>query len=1140
MYESNDILIQKLEQFIRRYYKNQLLKGVLYSTFFILCGFLVINALEYFGYFNTTVRAVLFWVGLIGILALIGIYILYPLSKLLRIGKVISYDEAAKIIGNHFLEVQDKLLNVLQLKGELSKNESDLLKASIQQKTELLSPIPFFRAIDFKKNKKYLKYTIVPVIALLLILILYPSFIIEPSKRIVDYNTYYEKPAPFSFEIQNKNLETPQQETFRLEMKIVGDVLPNEVYIVSGGISSKMKKESKVLYSYEFRNVNQDITFHFEAGKVVSGNHTLKVLPKPTLINFSIQVQSPGYTKRLVETYRNVGDITVAQGSSVKWTFETKDARFLSFWFNEDSQQDSIGKNQQLSITKRLVKDIEYGFYVGNEYVSSTDSLKFLISVIEDMYPVISAMEYKDSLIADRIFFRGEIKDDYGFSKLQFKLSKKNSKGKTSEVVVETNLPLKSGETMQEFNYSFDLAALQPQPGDEIEYYFEVWDNDAYSGAKSATSQKFFFRMMSLNEVEQMTEKTSSEIKQETDKSISEIKKIQQEIQDIMRKLVDKKELNWQDKKQLQDLAEKQKQIKESLQDIQEKIKQNNQLEEHYKKLEESIIEKQRELEKLFEQIMSDEIKQMMEEIDKLLNEEMDKDKIKSALDKLKMDNESIEKQLDRNIELLKKFEIEKGLKEAIQKTSDLAEEQKKLAEETKEASKEDLKAVEEKQEKLNEKFEDIKKQLDDLEKKNAELDDPQDMKRNKEREKSVGDKQKEAKDNLEKQNKKGAEQKQKEAAQEMEQMAEELEQMQQEMEEDEMAEDADRIRQLLKNLVALSFEQESLIERLKGTYIQDPKYQEIINRQNKLKDDFKMVEDTLSAIAKRQIKISTIVTKETTVIGANISQTMDNLLRYNQSHYGRSQNYSANTYMQYTMTSFNNLALILAESLDQMQDQMRSNKQKGGGSSSKSCSNPSSSSGGKQKSKSQSMREMQEEMQKRLEEMKNALEKQKKDGEQKGQGQPRRVGEGSEINQELARMAAQQERIRKMMQEYGEEMKSQSGGKQNGNFDALLREMEQLEKDIVNKTITQQTMRRQQQIVTRLLEHEKADQKREQEERRESTEGKDIYRKMMLDSLFNKKKQQGSEQEMFKWETPSFSPFYKKKVGDYFYNLNE
>ena len=46
-----EILINKLDQFIRKFYLNQLLKGTLYSLALILVLFLTINTLEYYFYF---------------------------------------------------------------------------------------------------------------------------------------------------------------------------------------------------------------------------------------------------------------------------------------------------------------------------------------------------------------------------------------------------------------------------------------------------------------------------------------------------------------------------------------------------------------------------------------------------------------------------------------------------------------------------------------------------------------------------------------------------------------------------------------------------------------------------------------------------------------------------------------------------------------------------------------------------------------------------------------------------------------------------------------------------------------------------------------------------------------------------------
>ena len=78
---------------------------------------------------------------------------------------MLSHAEAASIIGTHFTEVSDKLLNTLQLK-DADGGSKDLIEASIQQKVEELKPVPFQLAIDFKKNRKYLKYALIPLLVI--------------------------------------------------------------------------------------------------------------------------------------------------------------------------------------------------------------------------------------------------------------------------------------------------------------------------------------------------------------------------------------------------------------------------------------------------------------------------------------------------------------------------------------------------------------------------------------------------------------------------------------------------------------------------------------------------------------------------------------------------------------------------------------------------------------------------------------------------------------------------------------------------------------------------------------------------------------------------------------------------------------
>ena len=217
-----------------------MIKGILYALALLLSLFIVMAVLEHFGYFGTTVRAILFWCYLLVGLGVLTYYVFVPLAKMYRLGKVISYEEAAQIIGKHFPEVQDKLLNLLQLQEKGEESDDDLLNAAIAQKTEQLKPVPFHQAIDLGANKKYLKFVAVPVAIILLLLLVSPSVITGSSHRIAHYNTQFERPAPFSFVVENESLEVAQQEDFELHVAVEGNAVPAEAFInIEGNVMNK-------------------------------------------------------------------------------------------------------------------------------------------------------------------------------------------------------------------------------------------------------------------------------------------------------------------------------------------------------------------------------------------------------------------------------------------------------------------------------------------------------------------------------------------------------------------------------------------------------------------------------------------------------------------------------------------------------------------------------------------------------------------------------------------------------------------------------------------------------------------------------------------------------------------------------------
>ena len=138
------MIYHKLEAFIKKFYTNELLKGLIFFIGLGLLYLLFTLFVEYFLWLKPTGRTFLFWTFIFVELFLLFRFILFPVFKLFKLQKGINYEEASAIIGNHFTEVSDKLTNFLQLAdSDNHQNKSELLLASIEQKAKSLQPVPF-------------------------------------------------------------------------------------------------------------------------------------------------------------------------------------------------------------------------------------------------------------------------------------------------------------------------------------------------------------------------------------------------------------------------------------------------------------------------------------------------------------------------------------------------------------------------------------------------------------------------------------------------------------------------------------------------------------------------------------------------------------------------------------------------------------------------------------------------------------------------------------------------------------------------------------------------------------------------------------------------------------------------------------
>ncbi|MCC6370967.1 MAG: hypothetical protein IT236_08185 [Bacteroidia bacterium] len=1194
--EENNILIRKLDEFIRRYYKNQLIKGAIYASGILAAAFLSIVCLEYFGEFNTTVRTILFFGFLIATVAVLVKYIAIPLLKLNHIGHIISYDEAANIIGNHFSNVQDKLLNVLQLQNNRAINGSnDLLLAGINQKINELKPVPFGTAIDLGENKKYLRYVLPVFLGGALIAIIWPQVISKSTTRLVHYQTYYEKEMPFTFNILNKNLEALQTQDYRLEVKLTGEQVPNEVFIKINNIAYKLEKEDNIHFNYTFTNLQSNTGFQFEAAGFTSKEYTLSVLPKPSLLQFNLQLIYPAYLNKPNENLANTGDIQIPQGTKVNWIFNTKNTEVIKLHFQDSSALPQRNNENQFGFSRRFMQSNNYSVKTLNHFIKGVgDSVNYAIGVVPDQFPAIEVESKPDSLNPKSIYFSGQIKDDYGFSRLMFNYTSSvtDSAGKTQRISGTSPVSFSKNNISQSYFYYFDAAQFEMQPGDKIEYFFEVWDNDGVNGAKSSKTQLMVFKAPTRDEINESTEKNNSEIKKDLEESINKTKQLQKDINELSKKIADKKQLGYEEKKKLEDLLKKQQELQNKINEVKQENEINNKQQNEFSQTDESILEKQKQLEQLFENVMTPEMKKLFEELNKMLDK-LDKNQVQEKLEEMKLSNKDIEKELDRNLEAFKQLELQQKMQNAIDKLDELQKKEEDLNKETEgkkpedkkqeagdkkeetgdkkqetgdkkqetgdkkqeagdkkqeagdkkqEAGdkKQDAKELEKKQEEIKKQFDELKKDLKEIEQKNKELEEPAKMPDNQQKQEEVSQEMQKSSESLSKNNKKEASKSQKSAAEKMQEMKEEMEKAMEEEEEEKEGENARTLRQILENLVNLSFAQEELIKDLSKTRIDNPKFVEIPKQQNKLKDDSKIIEDSLLALSKRAPQISAVVNREINAIHLNMDKTVKALAERNTGE--------GTTRMQLTMKSVNDLALLLNESLDEMQNQMKQKKESKGQKGGK-CKKPGKGSGKNPSSSgtpSSSMRKMQEQLNKQLQDMKDALEKGQKPGNKPGDKKGQKPGDGmgqsgtSGMNmpgssEQFARMAAQQEALRRQMEALMDKLKNK--GKNPGGDIANM--MEQTEKDLVNKQINSETMRRQQDILSRLLESEKAEREREQDEQRKSNEAKTQNLSNPAQFLEYKRLKE-KEMELLNTVPPSLTPYYKERVNNYFNSISK
>ena len=1101
-------LIEKIEGFTRKYYLNRLIQGVLVGAVLWIVFYLLINGLEYFSWFPPKGRFVLLLFLLVGSGFVLVYHFLIPLVNLIRFRKKMSVEQASVLIGKFFPEIKDKLLNTIQLSNQIeaskvgpstgSSTENDLLAATIEQRSARLSPIRFTDAVDLRGNLKYLGIFFGSLLILIGLMVFLPSFAVQPTQRIVNYEQHFEKPLPYQVEIEQDEIETTQGKEVKFNIRVTGDRIPDAFYVKSELGQQLMTKGSANDFSYTFKNLFNDLTFNVIGGEYTSRPLHITVHPNPTLLSYRCEVRYPAYIHRNNETMDAKTRLIVPQGTTLNFSFTTRDTERMTVT-RDSLQTDLTAKDDVFEYQFVASQSTKFEVQVQNTWNNTLEPLPFSVDVLPDAYPDIRVESFDEHLSTD-VYFSGLVTDDYGFNKLTFNCLVKEPIEK--KIVKPVALDLK--QTRTSFFYSFNMDSLGIMPGQNMEVYFEVWDNDGFHGPKSKRSETFTYYKPSESALDSIANEQSEDIMERLQEKSQAADKLQDEIEKMLQDLIQKKDLDWSDKEKMKDLLEKQQQIQDEWNKLQEEQEKLADFMKEHEIANEDLIKKQEQINKLFEEVIPEELRKMMEQIDKLL-EDMPREQMQQMMQDIKKNNQSMQELLDRNLALLEQLKMEKDLNDLANKLEKLGEELQKQESENqnKEGEESDQKSAEE----AKEEFDKMMDELDQLLEKNKDLQQPFNMEKDEEMEESINQDLNDAMQQEQSGEQQQSQKKKQNAGQKMQQMANQMMMQMQMQGMQQMAEDAHLMRILLENVVHASHEQEALMTEIGHIRSDDPSLVEKIIHQKDVADNFNMVRDSLRSMAMRQPMIQNFVFDELHTIESQTGNAMKYLNDLKLSQAVRHQ--------QTAMMSMNNLALMLAESLENMENSMESMGMP------MACPNPKP---GQGQQSMQNMQQLQQQLSEQLKKMQQQIEKQ-------GQQQQ------NSMSEEFARMAAEQEMLRQGMQQMLNEMKK-NGQVGDDGLNEIIKDMEKLEEELVNKKINRQMIERSQRIESRMLESQKAQEKREQEEKRKSNEYKGSHFDRQIDEILYKETLK-KNQEFLRTNPIEYAPYYKDKINEYYLKKN-
>ena len=1078
-------------------------RGLLVTAAIVGAGFLLAVAAEAGLWMGVELRTAVFWL-LLGALIVFGVAtVVVPLRR--GVGVLPGLDERAVVrrAGQDYAGVDDRLATFLDLADRRDGGGSEALHAAaLDALGREVADVPFERVRAFGPARRALPWALVPVALLAGLFLGAPETMGSAAGRLLAPGVYFSPPAPFTLAVAPGDTEVTRGADLPLSVTASGTALPLSAEVEFGRADERatetvrLQADAEGAFAYTIEDVRADLRYRVIAEGVRTPWYAVEAVDRPLVRGVRVTVRPPGYSGRPARTLpEGVGDATGLVGSTVQVQVGVGGPAPVESWL-EVAWAD--GRNQRVPL--RIGAEAALGRFAlrrGGTYVvrlraanglENTDPAVYSLGTLSDGPPQIALVAGADGALtasARRLQFR--VTDDFGFSggSLVYRVTASGSTSPARRV----RLPLKTRPLDQEVVLDWRIPGAAP--GAVVEFYGEVRDNDG-RGAKAARTPLFTLRFPTLvdrldafDAQRDSTTESLDRLREEAEESSERFQRLREDLRQSL-------DPDWEDKRQVEQLMEEQSNLQNQAQQIQqqmdrlaEQMQNSDLLDEDTRRMFEQMRDVMQDLDDPRMQDVMERLRDAMERLDM-------RDMLQQADEAAERDEE-FQRRLERAQELLDRLEAAVEMEEIARRAEDLAETEERLAEETEalregrdpetdtesgdeseageqspeaeqrpqatpeqerqrlaeeqRRAREDAAALEQQMEELREQLEEIR---------NAPSEEVEEMIEQMQQDGGLQEQMEQNAQQLEQNQLQDAQQGQQQMSEQLRQMSQGMRQQSQGMQGQQQQVDVAALRRALEDVLTLSREQEALANATDAIPARNPALVPVARRQGELRDGLRTVVDTLRRVGKTVPQLG----PEVDARAGNAQREMElavQRLADRQSGPGAGHQRSA-------MSHLNELALLLTDLLDQLQNQQQ---QSGGGS------------GSGTPQQMQQMGQRQAQINQRIQQMLN-----------QSAGERLSPEEGRRVRQ----MAEQQEALRRQLQRMLEG--EGAAGLSPGERSALQRvedQMREAARDLRQGRLDEQRQApRQVEILERLLQTERSVNQRGREEQREAETARD------------------------------------------------